>query len=139
MAKKKAKKASGPGLADEIRPRKSRKGVKALDPEKDFGQPVKKARQKRLPGMEDNAIKDLEEAAIEHSETLGEIAKARASMKEIDTRIATIMRKEGKKTYNRAGIRLKLREGHESVSVQVKRHDRQASESPIGGEGEDAA
>jgi hypothetical protein len=122
--KKATKKRKGTNLADEIRPRKKRN---KLDPRADFDQPVKKPRQKRLPGMEDNAILDLEEAAIEHSETLTQIAALRAEMKGIDTKIATIMRREGKKTYNRGGIKLKLREGTESVSVQVKRHDREES------------
>lgn len=38
-----------------------------LDPTKDFEEPVKRARQNRLPGMEDNKILDIEESAIEHS------------------------------------------------------------------------
>ena len=98
---------------------------KGLDPKKDFEEPVRRARQTRLPGMEDSPIKDLEEAAIEHSDTLGEIREKRAAMKTIDARIATLMKREGKKTYNHAGITLKLRKGEESVSVKVKRHERE--------------
>lgn len=90
---------------------------------------IKRVRQARLPGMEDSPIKDLEDAAIEHSETASELVRERAAgkekLKEIDERIRTLMKREGKKTYNRAGISLKLREGEESVSVKVKRHERE--------------
>jgi hypothetical protein len=130
MARKAAKKRKGPSLADDIRPRKKRKGVKALDPAADFGEPVKKQRrQGRLKGMEDNAIQDLEDAAIEHSELRTEATASRVDfrdrLKASSEKLAKLMRDNGKKTYNHAGIRLKLREGQDTVSVQVKRHDKQ--------------
>jgi hypothetical protein len=100
------------------------KNPKALDPKKDFDKPVRKPRQGRLAGMEDSAIKDLEEAAIEHSEKASEILAAKGELRSIKERITTLMKANGKKEYRRAGIHLKLRAGHEDVSVQVKRHDR---------------
>ena len=86
-------------------------------------EPKKRGKQSRLPGMEDAPIKDLEEAAVEHSDILGEIRVQRAELKLVDARLATLMKKLGKKAYVRDGIRLKLREGKDGVSVQVKRHD----------------
>lgn len=88
---------------------------------------IKRTRQARLPGMEDSAIKDLEDAAIEHSELKAEMVAERAAMndkiKVIDSRIMKLMKDSGKKTYNRAGIVLKLRD-EETVSVKVERHDK---------------
>src|SRR5271170_2813562 len=112
----------GLSLADAVRPRKSKK-VKALDAAADFDAPVKRAKQARLPTMEDDAIKDLEEAAVEHSDVQAQIRVLRDELSKIDERLATLMKREGKKTYNHAGIVLRLREGQERVSVKVKRHD----------------
>ena len=110
--------------------KKKGKKLKALDPKADFEEPVRKPRQARIPGMEDNAIKDLEDAAIEHSEIRSEIVANRARLKDSETRVAALMKTNGKKTYNHNGIHLKLREGHDSVSVQVKRHDREDPPEP---------
>lgn len=99
-----------------------------LDPLKDFDKPVKKSRQARLPGMEDSPIKDLEEAALEHSELASEVLAKRVELKAAKEKVATLMKSNGKKTYNRGGIRLKLKPGHDDVSIQVKRHDREETE-----------
>lgn len=108
MAKKKTKKGSS----------------NALDPVADFDAPVKREpKQKRIPGMEDNAIQDLEEAAIAHVELRSEIVKVRDQLHESETRLASLLKANGKTVYRRDGIRLKLRKSRESVSVQVKRHD----------------
>lgn len=87
-----------------------------------------KPRQSRLPGMEDSQIKDLEDAAIEHSECASELVAKRAELKSKKEAVTLLMKHNGKTTYNRAGIRLKLRPGHDDVSIQVKRHERQAGE-----------
>jgi hypothetical protein len=108
----------GQSLADDVRPRKKKS---KLDPKKDFDAPLKKT--PRLPGMEDPAIQDLEDAAMEHSETQSQIVALREELKRTDERLATLMKREGKKTYNHAGIVLRLREGQERVSVKVKRHE----------------
>jgi hypothetical protein len=117
------------GLADEIRPRRKKK---KLDAAADFDKPVKRVRQARLPTMEDNAIQDLEDAAIEHSELRTEATASRVEFRErlkgSGERLAKLMRDNGKKSYNHAGIRLKLREGQDTVSVQVKRHDKKDAE-----------
>jgi len=126
MKKKAAKKSKPKG-----------KKLKGLDPKKDFDKPVKrKPRQGRLAGMEDNAIQDLEDAAIEHSDLRSEATASRVEFKErlraSEERVVGLMRKNNKTTYNHAGIRLKLREGHDSVSVQVKRHDRKDAKEEVG-------
>jgi hypothetical protein len=91
---------------------------------------AKKPRQGRLPGMEDSAIKDLEDAAIEHSELQAQMVADRAEMRDklkvIDARIMQLMRENNKKTYNRAGIALKLKD-EATVSVRVKRHEKKDS------------
>jgi hypothetical protein len=82
-----------------------------------------KAKQSRLPGTEDAAIQELEDAAVEHSDALGEIRKEREGLKEIDARLATLMKKAGKTSYNHNGVTLKLQKGKDKVSVKVKRHE----------------
>jgi hypothetical protein len=141
MAKKKGK------TVRKAASRAKKAKTKVLDPAADFDQPVRKEvssdgkqkrapRQSRLAGMEDSAIKDLEEAAIEHSEIRSEIVASRARLHDSEQTISTLMKANGKKSYNHNGIRLKLREGHDSVSVQVKRHDREdkVPESPNQGD-----
>lgn len=86
--------------------------------------------------MEDSPIKDLEDAAIGHSDCLGEIREKRAELKKIKTELVTLMRALGKKSYNHAGIVLKLREGEDDVSVKVKRHDREDQGDDEPGEGD---
>jgi hypothetical protein len=81
------------------------------------------AKQKRLPGTEDPQIQELEDAATEYSDTSGEIRKSREELKEIDTRLATLMKKAGKTSYNHNGVTLKLKKGKDKVSVKVKRHE----------------
>lgn len=107
------------------RPSSSRSGKKGkkLDPKKDFNEPVRKPRQGRLPGTEDPAIAELEGLAEQHSETLTQIRASREELKGIQTLLATAMRKLGRTSYNHGGIVLKLREGKDTVSVKVKRHD----------------
>jgi hypothetical protein len=85
-------------------------------------------KQTRLPGMEDAPIKDLEEAAVEHSDCIAEIRLKRVDLKEIKKNLVNLMKEAGKKTYNHAGITLKLREGEDDVSVKVKRHEKEGSE-----------
>lgn len=83
--------------------------------------------------MEDNAIQDLEDAAVQHSELRSEATASRADFKQrLDAgqaELVALMKKNGKTKYNHAGIRLKLREGVNSVSVQVKRHDAESKPS----------
>lgn len=106
-----------------------RKNPKGLDPKKDFDTPTRKPRQGRLPGVEDPAIDELEGLAEEHSETLTQIRASREELKGIQTLLATAMRKLGRTSYNHGGIVLKLREGKDTVSVKVKRHDAETKES----------
>lgn len=83
-----------------------------------------KTKQARLPGTEDPAIQELEDAAIEHSDLLAEIRTKRDEIKEIDKRIARLMKENGKNSYTHLGIELKLRRSEETVSVKVKRHEK---------------
>lgn len=126
-AKKTGKRGPRPSAA------KARKKTKGIDPVKDFDNPVRRApKTGRLPGMEDSPIKDLEEAAIDHSNIQSEIVAKRGEMRDSKTRLVTLMKKAGKTKYNHNGIVLKLKEGHDDVSVQVRRHDKEqtASEPP---------
>lgn len=127
-AKKTGKRGPRPGAAK----RKPKAKSKGLDPAKDFDEPVKRTpKTGRLPGMEDSPIKDLEEAAIEHSNIQSEIVAKRGEMRDSKTRLVTLMKKAGKTKYNHNGIVLKLKEGHDDVSVQVKRHDKKGSNDVI--------
>ena len=86
------------------------------------------AKNARLPGMEDAPIKDLEELAVEHSDALSEIREKRDDLKAIKTKLVAAMKKLKLEKYVRAGIKLNLKKGHDDVSVQVKRHDREDGE-----------
>ena len=111
------------------KPVKKAKKRKGLDPKKNFNEPVRKPRQGRLPGVEDPAIDELEGLAEQHSETLTQIRASREELKGIQTLLATAMRKLGRTSYNHGGIVLKLREGKDTVSVKVKRHDAETKPS----------
>ena len=63
-------------MAKRGRPKKDGK-LKKLNPKKDFDTPVRKPRQARLAGMEDEAIGELEGLAEQHSETLTQIRASR--------------------------------------------------------------
>ena len=67
---------------------------------------TKTPRQTRLPGMEDSAIKDLEDAAIEHSELQAEMVAERAAMKDkikvVDAKIMRLMKEAGKEKLTTA-------------------------------------
>ena len=117
-----ARKGKAAAANDDTNENPKRARRKGLDPVADFDQPVKR-KQARLPGMEDAPIKDLEEAAVEYSDIKSEIRERRDALKLADERLATLMKKLGKTAYVRDGVRLKLRAGRDSVSVQVKRHD----------------
>ena len=93
-------------------------------PKKDASKLAKTPRQSRLPGIEDPEIEELEALAEQHSESLTEIRKQREELKEIQTKLASAMRKLKRTSYNHNGIVLKLREGRDQVSVKVKRHDK---------------
>lgn len=121
---KTAKKARTPRQTARGTKPKSKKQRKALDPARDFSKPVKRTpRQGRLPGTEDPAIQELETLAEQHSDLLGEIRTQRNELKDLQKKLAVTMRRLGRTTYNHAGVVLKLREGKDSVSVKVKRHD----------------
>lgn len=112
MAQKKAGKPAS-------KPAKAR-----IDPKKDFANPMRRSpKQRRLAGMEDNAIHDIEELAIEHSDIQAEIAAKKVDLKALDDNLAALMRRENKKEYRRGSIHVRVRPGREAVSVQVKRHD----------------
>lgn len=121
MAKKKKAKST-----------KSKGKTKGLDPKQDFDQPVRRPRQGRLPGTEDNKILDIEEAAIEHSDIRSEIAAKKVDLKTVEDKIAALMKREGRKEYRRGSIHIRVRSGHDAVSVQVKRHDREEVEVDTG-------
>lgn len=103
--------------------KKKGKKVKKLNAAKDFGKPVRRTpKQRQLSGMEDNAIQAIEDLAIEHSDITSEITARKVDLKSVDDKLGAVMRREGKKEYRRGSIHVKVRPGHEAVSVQVKRH-----------------
>ena len=108
--------------------RKMKRKSKKNKPES-VEKPVKQRRAPRLPGMEDPAIEDLEQAAVELAELRSQVTANRAAdkikLREAEQLVVALMKQNQKTTYNHAGIRLRLREGHDSVSVQVKRHDKE--------------
>lgn len=81
------------------------------------------AKQARLPGQENAAIQELDDTAVEYSDQAAEVRSGREKIKEIETQLATLMKKAGKTSYNHNGVTLKLKKGKDKVSVKVKRHE----------------
>lgn len=110
-------------------------GKRGPRPEAAKREPKKRTpRQGRLPGTEDNAILDIEEAAIQHSDIRSEMAAKKVDLKAIEDKLSALMKREGKKEYRRGSVHVRMRLGHDTVSVQVKRHEREDGEEEPEGE-----
>lgn len=84
------------------------------------GKPTK-PRDQPLPGMEDSAIKPLEDAAHAYAELRDE--RMGLSRQEVDLkqRLIGLMKTHGKDHYQRDGITIDLVQESETVKVRVKK------------------
>ena len=78
-------------------------------------------RQEQLPGVENAAIKEIEDAALDYAE--GRDARMEATKKEVDLkkRIIDAMHAAKKTEYKRGDIEVKLTVEKEKVKVRVKK------------------
>jgi hypothetical protein len=102
---------------------------KALDPEKDFEEPVKK--QADLPGMENRAIDELESAARRYAA----IRDKRMALNDAEVKLKDLLlgllKKHDKREYQRDGIRIWIKVEEETVKVKVDDDDQEGGDSAI--------
>jgi hypothetical protein len=80
-----------------------------------------KARSQPLPGLEDLAIRELEQLAANYADVRDrrmEVGREEVTLK---TQAIGLMKKFGKSVYKRDGIEITLVPGEETISVKVKR------------------
>jgi hypothetical protein len=94
---------------------------KPLDPVVDFPNPVKK--QADLPGMENRAIEELEDAARRYAA----IRDKRMALNEAEVKLKDLLlgllKKHGKREYKRDGIEIWIKVEEETVKVKVTEDD----------------
>lgn len=103
------------------------KSAGALDPVEDFNNPLRKE-QADLPGMENRAIDELEEAARRYAA----IRDKRMALNDAETKLQDLLmgllKKHGKREYKRDGIEIWIKVEEEKVKVRVKDEDESPSE-----------
>lgn len=112
---------------------KKKPKTKKVDPKKDFDKPVWKepgqtlkaaaAKQSRLPGMEDTAIQEIEDAAQEYFELMK--VRVAALTREVASGqvLMDIMKKHGKTTYHRGAMHVTTTETKEKVHVKFDKEE----------------
>jgi hypothetical protein len=99
---------------------------KPLDPVVDFPNPVKK--QADLPGMENRAITELEEAARKYAA----IRDKRMALNDAEVKLQDILmallKKHGKREYKHDGIEVWIKVEQEKVKVRIHEDDESPSE-----------
>ncbi len=97
------------------------KTAKALDPAKDFSEPVKK--QADLPGMENRAIEELEAAARRYAA----IRDKRMALNDAEVKLKALLlgllKKHDKREYKRDGISIWIKVEEETVKVKIEEDD----------------
>ena len=103
------------------------KSAGALNPVEDFNNPLRKE-QADLPGMENRAIDELEEAARRYAA----IRDKRMALNDAETKLQDLLmgllKKHGKREYKRDGIEIWIKVEEEKVKVRVKDEDESPSE-----------
>ena len=111
---KKQKKSSLPKHAPK------RTGKRGIGPVDDDAKPAK---QKRLPGMEDPAIEELEDAAKEYAglrDHRMRLTEQESAMKES---LLGLMKKHSKETYRHDGVEIRIVHEEETVKVKLIEED----------------
>lgn len=80
-----------------------------------------KPKARDLPGLEDRAIKPLEEAAEAYADIRDQRMELGRSETELKSKLLTLMKKHGKSTYHRNGITIDIVSEAETVKVRVKK------------------
>ena len=98
------------------------KTVRPLDPEKDFDNPVK-----RLPGMEDAGIPEIEDAAYKYAKIRDRRISAGNQEKQQKDLLLALLKKHNKRNYEHNGVTIEIVVESESVKVRVKDEEEESS------------
>lgn len=74
-----------------------------------------------LPGMEDRAIKPLEDAAQDYARIRDERIELNASEANLKASVRALMKKHGKTVYRHGGVTITLIAEEETVKVRVRK------------------
>jgi hypothetical protein len=85
--------------------------------------PSERGKTARLPGMEDPAIEELENAAREYAGTRDDRMHLLETEIELKGKLLDLMKKNNKELYKRDGIEIRLVHEKESVKVKVKKDE----------------
>ncbi len=97
------------------------KQAKTPDQAKDFNEPVKK--QADLPGMENRAIAELEDAARKYAGIRDRRMALNESEVKLKALLLGLLKKHDKREYNRDGIRIWIKVEEETVKVKIEEDD----------------
>jgi hypothetical protein len=95
--------------------------AKATRPKPEAAAKPRRPRQPRLPGTEDAAIQDLENAALDYQEAKDELISARNYVDQCEGALLSLMKKYGRTHYLRDGIEVTHLEKRERVKVTIKK------------------
>jgi hypothetical protein len=101
--------------------KKAKPKAKATRPKPEAAAKPRRPRQPRLPGTEDAAIQELENAALDYQEAKDELASAHGRVNECEGELLSLMKKYGRTHYLRDGIELTHLEKRERVKVTIKK------------------
>lgn len=82
---------------------------------------AKRLRQKKLPIVEDSAIKPLEDAAHEYVVIRDERMDLSQQESGLKAKLLALMKKHSKKTYVHDGIEIRVVAEEETVKVRIKK------------------
>ncbi len=77
----------------------------------------------RLPGMQDNILEDLEDAAREYANTRDDRMLLLGKEVELKEELLNLMKKHKKMVYVRDGVEIKIVHEKEAIKVKVKREE----------------
>jgi hypothetical protein len=99
---------------------KKTKAGKTNGREKTSGRP-RTQKQKALPGMEDHAIKPLENIAAEYAEIRDKRMELTREEHDLKANALKLMKKYGKTLYKHGGVTIQVVEGEPDVKVKIKK------------------
>ncbi len=108
-------------------PRKSgRRGIGPRE-EPEVIKPPKEPKQKRLPGMEDAEIQELEALAEEYDDIKNQRVALSAKEVPLKKKLLDIMKANNKTKYTRDGVEVELVVEEETVKVKIKKEKKAAA------------
>jgi len=87
---------------------------------------IKRPRQKKLPGMEDDKIDSIENAALDYAAIRDQRQALTAQEVPAKQKLLSIMKNLGRNKYQRNGIKVERTFEKEGVKVRVKKQETEA-------------